>query len=331
MQSSKDKDVLGSGGYWSIGEAADCGVLALFPAFRHWEGCSQTRRSAVFKQLACIYEIGCKGSVSSLELSQALGMSRYSSARSLKTLVSLSLVDINKTRRPHKYYLTTKGVIALMVFPDFQALPKITRILTAHRRKNDCLAFALLLIGNCEDKNKVIPRTLVDYAKKGGTIESVDAKAVSEVLLAFYSLEAKTRGEALPNYLGVFQEFTTAGFQQVLQLLLSAMKPTANDYNWLVEFFGEVVEFYYNPARLAYLNLLPQSPRLKRGLERFKKKQEQQITQAGSKLEVTFNVPSANVSKFMTMPSHLRAMATRLLLEPLQFINQELSEFFWDT
>ncbi len=134
-----------------------------------------------------------------------------------------------------------------------------------------------------------------------------------------------------PAYLSVFKEFTTAGFQEVFRMLLMAIKPTAEDYNWLVEFLNEASEFYFDPARVAYINLLPQNESLRRRLDEFKKAQDQQIKRQDGSLEVTFSVPGSGMSKVDAMPPHLRAIGMRLILEPIKFINNELVDFFWNT
>ncbi len=113
-------------------------------------------------------------------------------------------------------------------------------------------------------------------------------------------------------------------------MLLGAVKPTIEDYNWLVQFFTEVAEFQFHPARVAYLNILAANPSFKVRLENFKKSQDQQIKLQGKKMEVTFTIPGAGLQGLSAMPAHLRAIGMRLMLEPLQFINSELCSYFWD-
>jgi hypothetical protein len=112
-------------------------------------------------------------------------------------------------------------------------------------------------------------------------------------------------------------------------MLLMALKPTAEDYNWLVEFFSEVGEFYFDPARIAYINLLSNNPAMRARLEEFKKTQDQQIKKTGPTLEVTFTIPGSGTSKIDAMPPHLKAVGMRLILEPVKFINTELLRHFW--
>jgi hypothetical protein len=132
-----------------------------------------------------------------------------------------------------------------------------------------------------------------------------------------------------PNYLNVFKEFTTSGFQDVFRMLLLAIKPTAEDYNGLIEFFNEVTEFYFDPARIAFINLLSENQNMRQRLAEFKKAQDLQIKKEGPTFEVTFTIPKSGVSKIDTMPPHLRAMGMRLILEPVKFINKELCNYFW--
>jgi len=129
--------------------------------------------------------------------------------------------------------------------------------------------------------------------------------------------------------LSVFKEFTTAGFQEVFKMLILAIKPNAEDYNWLVEFFNEVSEFYFDPARVAFVNLLCDNPKIRQNLEEYKKNQDQQIKKQGGNLEVTFTIPSSGISKIDAMPPHLRTIGMRLILEPAKFINKELVDYFW--
>jgi predicted transcriptional regulator len=319
--------------YRAIGEKADRKVLSLFSSLGYWvKGVSVKEHDAILRCLAVVYTLGVGGQMSIADLSKSLVLSRSLTVQSLDKLSKLSLVAVLKCGKKASYILTPKGAVVLVAFKEFQSLQAIKPVVSNPVNKNDRLAFALLVIGySVAKKENSIFGILVRYAEIGSTVESVGSDIVAESLLRFYSSECKVNAAVLPNYLGVFKEFTTAGFQQVLQILLSSMKPSVEDYNWLVEFFGEVIEFYYNPARLAYVNLLSENPGLRLRLEGFKKSQEQQIRKEGSMMEVTFNVPSSNVQKFMSMPAHLRAVATRLVLEPLQFVNQELAVFFWST
>ncbi len=197
------------------------------------------------------------------------------------------------------------------------------------QKKNDPLAYALLVVGFCANKPDGVYQALCRYGAQGNTFENIPADVSAEALLKFYRQELRAQSPVPPIYLSVFKEFTTAGFQEVFKMLLLAIKPTAEDYNWLVEFFNEVSEFYFDPARIAFVNLLPQSEKLRKDLDDFKKAQDQQIKKQNGNLEVTFTIPGSGFSKIDAMPPHLRAIGMRLILEPVKFINKELVDYFW--
>jgi len=321
--------------YRSVDRLCNRQVLVLFPDLCYWNIGVDQDKEKVLGELACVYQLGLEGvggKLSVADLVKRLSLPPALLVKGFKHLVKLGLVVSCRVGRLTYYGLSSKGLIILMAFKKFEKFEDVKPFLCDVSFKDDRLCFALLVIGYSRPKeSNVVFDTLVKYNQKGFVIGDLVPDCVAESLLGFYSLESKVLATCLPNYLGVFKEFTTGGFQQVLSILLTSMKPTVEDYNWLVEFFGEVIEFYYNPSRLAYVNILAANENVRLSLENYKKSQEQQIRKEGSTMEVTFNVPSTNVAKFMNMPAHLRAMATRLIVEPLQFINQELSTFFWPT
>lgn len=317
--------------YHMIGKKVDRNVLSLFPSFNFWDGANtQREKNIVLQRLACLYVLGRCGSASLSELTKTLSISRSAVARELKKLVSLSLAEPVKKGKTRSYILTTKGLVALMAFGEFRDWARTRAVLCSPQKKNQSLAYALLLIGySVKDKTDTIYNSLLKYATQGHNMELASEEIAAESLLSFYSAELRASGSVPPNYLGVFKEFTTNGFQDVFRMLLAAIKPTADDYNWLIEFFDQVAEFYYYPARVAYVNLLSDNQSLKSRLEEFKKAQDQLIKKEGSTMEVTFTVPGSGLKKIDTMPPHLRAMGMRLMLEPMRFINKELCDFFW--
>ncbi|MCW4017145.1 MAG: hypothetical protein NWF00_00440 [Candidatus Bathyarchaeota archaeon] len=318
--------------YRLVGRKVDPKILKMFPSLSNWNAVDKRdEKDAILQRLTCFYLLGGSNAVSLSELSNALKTQKAAVAKELKMLVALGLVESAKKRKAVEYMLTTKGLLALMAFKEFQPWEKTQNSLSAPQKRNDPLAYALLTIGYAADgKSDAIYSALCKYAAQGRNLEQVEGEVAAESLLTFYRSELRACEVAPPNYLGVFKEFTTTGFQDVFRMLLMAIKPTAEDYNWLVEFFNEVAEFYYDPARVAYVNLLPENKTLKDGLEEFKKTQDQLIKKEGSNLEVTFTVPKAGLSKIETMPPHLRAIGMRLMLEPIKFINKELCRFYWE-
>lgn len=272
------------------------------------------------KRLSCL-QILCKEArpLEAKEISKLASLQPASTKKILEFLAGISLVEIQK-REKTEYRLTAKGVIAVLsVMPSFSRVrPALLSL------KNDELAFALLVIGHAspERKDDALNAALAGFAISDRTAES---------LLAHYSRQRKTQSTALAPYLGMFRDFTPAGFQDILQMLLVAIKPTPDDYNWLVQFFYELVEFYYNPIRLAYINMLSFDSELKSRLERYRKEQEALMKKQGTGIELTFRVLGGfELEKFASMPAHLKAMGLKLILEPLQFMTEELRHSFWD-
>ena len=312
----------------SIGKKADRKILSLFPSLRFWNFTNQNQKKTALQNLAIINKIGLKGSMSAFALSQELKISRIKTKKEIEKLVSQRLLKTRRKQKTVNYSLTTLGFIALMSFKEYQDWAKIKSNLST-RKKNDPLAYALLVIGYCENKTNGICQTLSSFASKNHTMEQTKPNVTAESLLKFYKQETLTSTTTVPNYLNVFREFTTTGFQDVFRTLIMGIKPTAEDYNGLIEFFKEVTEFYYDPARVAYLNLLVENQKMKQRLDEFKRTQDQQIKKEGQTLEVTFTIPISGITKIDTLPPHLRAMAMRLILEPAKFISQELCNYFW--
>jgi hypothetical protein len=305
---------------------ADPKFLQLFPSLNSPNAQSSSEKKAVHQRMACLEIIGNVPANLS-DLTKNLDVSRAEATKVAKELVSLSLIKAEKSK-PVSYTPSTVGLVALMTFEGNQDWAKIKSALAVPEKKNDPLAYALLVIGFCANKPDGVYLALCKYAAQGNTLENISAEASAESLLRFYRQELRLQSPIPPPYLSVFKEFTTAGFQEVFKMLLLAIKPTV-DYNWLVEFFNEVSEFHFDPARVAFLNLLPQSAKLKQSLEEFKKAQDQQIKKQGGNLEVTFTIPGSGLSKVDAMPPHLRAIGMRLILEPVKFINKELVDYFW--
>jgi DNA-binding MarR family transcriptional regulator len=314
----------------STTKKADHQILQLFPSLNFSSTNRATDKTVILQRLTCLKIVGCSQEyISASDLSRELGVSRSEANKAIKGLVSLSLVKAEKKKKTVAYSITTVGFVALMAFDEFRDWGKIKSVLAVPQKKNDPLAYALLVIGFCAGKPDSVYQALTRYASQGNIIENIPADISAESLLSFYRQELRAKSPLPPVYLSVFKEFTTAGFQEVFRMLLVAVKPTAEDYNWLIEFFNEVSEFYFDPSRIAFVNLLPENQNLRLKLEEFKKAQDQQIKKQGENLEVTFTIPGSDLSKIDSMPPHLRAIGMRLILEPIKFINKELVDFFW--
>jgi DNA-binding PadR family transcriptional regulator len=321
--------------YEKISQDLDRQILALFPSINPYNLINERKKNAVLRHLATLYLIGKHDLKSTVKLSIMLNLPLSSVYRILRKLTSLSLLENSKSKNAKIYSLTSKGIIALTSFKEYQSFIKIKKLLAAPQKENDKLAYALLIIGyNLNNKDNTVFSTLRGYASHGHRIEQNNSEAIADSILDFFSLECKSKQTLPTNYIGVFKEFTTSGFQDILKILMSSMKPSLEDYNWLIEFFNATGEFYYNPERLAYINLLAIDSSLNSRLERYRKSQEKQVSKQGSQMEVTFNIPSSNIEKiekYPNMPPYLKVIIMRLILEPTQFIRQELTNYFFRT
>jgi predicted transcriptional regulator len=316
----------------SATKEADPKILQLFPHLNIHQhpNFNSRQKTRIQRRLLCLKTLGKKDTpTSAFELSQNTQLSKFQVAKTLKELTALSLLKAGKNGRKATYELTTKGFVALMSFEAFRYWQKIKQTLAVPQKKNDPLAYALLVIGFGTNKPDCVYQTLRGYASQGATLEETPVDAAADSLLLFYRQKLRAQSAVPPAYLSVFKEFTTTGFQEFFRMLLVAVKPTAEDYNWLVEFFNEISEFYFDPARAAFINLLPQTPLLQRKLDEFKRSQDQQIKKQDGTLEVTFTIPGSGLSKIDAMPPHLRAIGMRLILEPIKFVNNALVEYFW--
>ncbi|MCW3996228.1 MAG: winged helix-turn-helix domain-containing protein [Candidatus Bathyarchaeota archaeon] len=316
--------------YKTLTNNVDPEVLALFPDL-NLNGTNERKKDAAQKRLTILYLIAQNHSTA-LQLSEKTGLTKNAILLILRKLSKLGLIEASKVGRYAHFSVSTMGAVALTSFHEYQSFAKMQTLLAVPAKKNDKLAYALLVIGNCaNDKDDSVYTTLKTFANQGCCIERLDSEGTAMAIMRFFSQQAKTNRSYPANYLGVFKEFTTAGFQEILRLLLTALKPTVDDYNWLIEFFNATSEFYFSPERLAYVNLLAKDVNLKQRLEAYKKSQDSQVKKTGSQMEVTFNVPNSGLEKYPTMPPYLKAIVMRLILEPNQFVNLELNRYFFDS
>ena len=304
-------------------QETDTNILQLYPTLN-----SVSTLEKKNKLLNALSEISVKEATLE-ELTAKLKLTSSQTKKIATELSSLHLITAEKVDRKTTYTLTTNGLVALMALKENREWAKVKPTLATSKKRNDPLAYVLLLIGYCAKRQNGLYENLCRYGAEGNILENIPLEVSAESLLRFYRRELRAKTAMPPAYLSVFKEFTTSGFQEVFRMLLVAVKPTAEDYNWLIQFFIEVEEFYFDPARITYVNLLPETPKLREHLEQFKKTLDQQIRRQDGNLEVTFTVPGSGLSKVDAMPPHLRSIGMRLILEPARFINKELVELFW--
>jgi len=312
-------------------EEADKKILSLFPTINsnHRSGKEKSQKE---KYLSCIYVLGKSGPLPRYEISRITKISYLQLQSVLKTLLRLRLVEVIGKSRRKNYGLSTRGTVVLVSFKNFQSFENIIPFLSDSKNENNALAYAMLVIGYADADPEVIYKILLKYAEGCHTFEFSDDYELAQSLLKFYSDDLKYKSNSAQPYLDMFREFTPAGFQDILGMLLTAVKPTTDDYNWLVQFFHEVVEFYYNPIKIAYLKIIFRQSHLQTRLQQFKKEQEILAKKGIPSTEITFRVTdNKELGKFLNMPAPLKVMGLRLVLEPLQFMTRELEEYFWPT
>jgi DNA-binding MarR family transcriptional regulator len=306
----------------SINTQLDLEILKLYPTLNN-------ERTELHQRLNCLLEITYKTSIPTAELASKLKLTTTQTRKMTTKLSSLNLIETKKSGKKTTHCLTTAGLVALMAFKQKREWAQIKPALATPQKRNDPLAYVLLLIGFCAKRPTGLYENLCQYGADGNILENIAPEVSAESLLRFYRKELREKISMPPAYLSVFKEFTTTGFQEVFRMLLVAVKPTPEDYNWLIEFFNEVADFYFDPARITFVNLLPENQKLRNDLEQFKKSLDQQIKKQDGTFEVTFTIPGSGLSKVDAMPPHLRAIGMRLILEPAKFINKELVELFW--
>jgi hypothetical protein len=151
MQTIPNKQILKSERL--IGKKADRKILSLFPSLCFWSFTNtQNEKRIALQHLSCLKKVGSKGSISASELSQELKISRQETSTETKKLVSQSLLNADKKGKTVNFTLTTLGFVALISFKGFQDWTKIKSILSVPQKKNDLLAYVLLVIGFCGNK-----------------------------------------------------------------------------------------------------------------------------------------------------------------------------------
>jgi hypothetical protein len=313
--------------YKSASSNIDSQLLALFPSLK-------ATKPSELRKLDCLRALGeSQGTLSAKEISKISGASLSATKRILSALVSLSLISKNAGF----YRLESKGIVALMSMTAFQSFSRVRPLLISLR--NDDLAFAMLIIGHSRppstsdavttSHDALLYTTLSGYSKYGHNIESLDGRTAADSILRYFGSRARTNSKSAPPYLDMFKDFTPAGVQDILKMLVVAVRPTPDDYNWLIQFFHELVNFYYNPIRMAYISMLANGdPVMINRLNNYKREQETLMKNDGGNVELTFKL-AGGLEKFANMPPQLRAMGFKLVLEPLRFMGEELEYAFW--
>jgi len=317
-------------GTYQVGEV-DSNILSLFPSLNFANPTVTSRMRDGMKRILSALLAIAEGKNSKQQIVESCQVPSSTATRSIKLLEVKGLVCRKQGQTRREYYPTAKGLMALMAFPKFRKFDLLRTILTGKEYMGDVLAFALLTAGlSLKQRNGALYETLLEYAKDGRNLEDLDNKTAADSILRFLSNKWRYEKQTVPEYLNVLREFTTQGFEVIIRTILAGMKPKPEDYNSFIQFLCEVADFYYNPIRRAYANLLGESPDAKQRLEQFKREREGLVRQEGSSSEVTFRIrDSSEFYRFSNMPAHLQAIGLRLIVEPLDFMIRELKNLYW--
>jgi len=311
---------------------ADSDILKLFPSlnFRSHvladkikESCLRnlfvllaTAEGRVTKnQIAMFCQMSYSAVTKSIDVLEAKGLSRKKMGASKKVI----------------HYPTAKGIIALMALPKFWNFKRVSSVLAGKEHKDSDVAFALLIMDlSIRERSEPVYEILKEYAKAGHNLEEVDEKVAADSMLEFLSNKWNHETQTVPEYLSVFKQFTTQSFEGVIRTIMTHMKPRPEDYNSFVQFLCEVANFYRSPVRRAYANILSENAEARLRLDEFKKAQESLARQDQASAEVTFRLRSSSeFSRFSFLPAHLQAVGLRLIVEPTDFMINELKRTFW--
>lgn len=251
----------------------------------------------------------------------------------------------NSSRRSRYVYRPTPKcmVMAILSIPSLQDNKVIMNTLAGSTYKGNRLALVLILVGLVDSRDKSIYNTLVDYAKHH-TIDGLEDEEVANSLLEFLSnrLENDAAAGGVQGYINVLKDFTSSTLDNVLRVLIASVKPRVEDYNGFIQLMHEVVRFYYDPVRIAYMRIVEEREEFRTRLEGFRREHDISII-AGSKgysssvddkdrvVEVSFRLDPTTHRRLASIPYYLQIIAFKLIIEPREFMLKELERYIWDS
>lgn len=252
------------------------------------------------------------------------------------------LYKIDVDRAKDKYSIRYKPtprciIIKILTIPSFRDNRIIMNILADGAYKGNRLALALILIGLVDAKDESIYNTLVDYASTH-TIDDIDDCSVADSLMEFLSNRVERDARGIQGYINVLKDFTSSTLDNVLRVIIASIKPRVEDYNGFIHLMHEVVRFYYDPVRIAYMRIVEEREDLTSRLEEFRKERDISMI-AGSKsynnlsgndrVEVSFRFDPSLHSRLASLPYYLQIIAFKLIVEPREFMLKELESYVW--
>ncbi|MFN4336034.1 MAG: hypothetical protein ACK4FV_00410 [Candidatus Nitrosocaldus sp.] len=244
------------------------------------------------------------------------------------------------SKRSRYIYRPTPKCMIMMILsiPSFQDNKTIMNTLASNAYKGNRLALALILVGLIDSRDKSIYNTLVDYAKHH-TIDGVEDESVADSLLEFISNRLEKDAVGVQGYINVLKDFTSSTLDSVLRVLIASIKPRVEDYNGFIQLMHEVVRFYYDPVRIAYMRIVEEREEFKARLEGFRKEHDISIIASSNKgygsvdgkdkvVEVSFRLDLAH-RRLASIPYYLQIMAFKLIVEPREFMLKEFERYIW--
>ncbi|MEM4634813.1 MAG: hypothetical protein QXL44_02880 [Candidatus Nitrosocaldus sp.] len=242
--------------------------------------------------------------------------------------------DKGKNREGKYRLMPTPRCIIIMILsiPSFRDNRIIMNTLADGAYKGNRLALALILIGLVDARDGSIYNTLVDYASNH-TIDDIDDGNVADSLLEFLSNKVERDAIGVQGYIDVFKDFTSSTLDNVLRVIIASIKPRVEDYNGFIQLMHEVVRFYYDPVRIAYMHVAGEREEFRIRLEQFKKEHDISMIASSKggrddKVEVSFKLDNLH-GKVASLPYYLQIIAFKLMIEPREFMLKELERYVW--
>jgi len=189
------------------------------------------------------------------------------------------------------------------------------------------LALALAVIGLVDGRDSSIHNTIREYAKNH-VIEHLDDTTIGDLLLEFLSKRLEQESTSIQGYINVLKDFTPNTLDSVLRVIITSVKPSVNDYNAFINLMYEVVRFYYDPIRVAYMHIIEDKDNFRERLEEYKRSNDLAKITDG-KVELSIKLDSKH-SRFLSMPYYMQIMLFKLMLEPKEFMLKELERYIWN-
>lgn len=249
----------------------------------------------------------------------------------------------NSSSKEGRYiYLPTPRcmIIKILSIPSLQDNRAVMNALASNVYKGNRLALALILVGLVDSRDRSIYSILVDYAYHH-VIDDLDDEAVADSLLEFLRIRLESDARGVQGYINVLKDFTSSTLDNVLRVVIASIKPSVEDYNGFIQLMHEVVRFYYDPVRIAYMRIADEREELRTRLEQFRREHDISVIASSSskgysnadkdRIEVSLRFDASKHPMLASMPYYLQIIAFKLIVEPREFMLKELERYIWSS